>query len=150
MWKERQTGAFYKNTLNHSALALSIVNNKNCLFITPVQNNSSVGIHTLYTGCSSFSYLSAFKLLCSQLSLTSVRARSPIHQSMQRNSCSPSTILRRTTSPWMQSSVDFRSVRLHPDEQQQQQEEMCRCCMLQKNSYLCIHLSTFLEILKNI
>lgn len=28
VWKERQAGAFYKNTLNHSALALSIVNNK--------------------------------------------------------------------------------------------------------------------------
>lgn len=45
MWKERQTGAFYKNTLNHSALALSIVNNKNSLFITPVQNNSGVVIY---------------------------------------------------------------------------------------------------------
>lgn len=62
VWKERQAGAFYKNTLNHSAL--SIVNNKNCLFITSVQNNSSVVIHTLYTACSSFSYLSAFKLFC--------------------------------------------------------------------------------------
>lgn len=31
VWKERQAGAFYKNTLNHSALALSIVNNTKLL-----------------------------------------------------------------------------------------------------------------------